>query len=839
MSPPTIRGLEKEVEELSFRGFRKELWFRGGGGGGGSFVLVCSCEWRCLPDASICYRCLDVQRISRELPPKTPAKNSHHELPPRTPAKNSRQILFFTIKADVILTNTKISHTLLPSQPQTDHTITMKMVPYEAFACRYEARDVVLRESYKPKTRCKLYYACPLSKLLYENLGPSRNAECSNCKHLLGKITVLEATVELYMHPKEHTLNSAALLHEVYNDIRKLGLEYFVIWNIMKPTCGICSSQVFFSVAALTGCISVIFNMTLTDLLWNPSSRLRDQRRKGRGIPTIKSKLIKRKRRSGLCRAFGVLGLTTERRDGLKEKETKIAVAREGKEASPRTTQRKGLRCPVLNNTNYTLWALRIKKILVANGVWDLVEGTSTSKEIDVKKDSSASAYLFQGLPEDLQMQVAGCETAKEIWDSLKSRFIGTEDVQQAHSQQLKSEFERLVMKEDESIDSFAGKLMSIITKAATCGLTFDEQTKVRKVLNAVPDKFLPVVATIEMIVDFKTVKLEEIIGKLKTYEERIKFRKASQEDNSEKLLLTRQRNNRNYKHNYGNGRRGGGNQTRGRWKDRDEGHTSDESEGTDNKPRRNGDKSQIDCYKCGKLGHYAYECANKKKEEVAALLVETDDEPALLIWCQLLENLPLPNIKWICPTSPTQPFTLFGGLSTTTWFDVNDMSEDASQDVEGLDASAIHVLSFLSNEPPNIKLGVGGFSMGAATAIYSAHCYARGKFGNGTGFSAHLDAVVGLSGWLPCARELNNEVEGYGIDGRAASLPILLCHGRSDDVVHFRHGVKSAEKLTSAGFENLTFKSFPSLGHNVIPEEMDAVSSWLTSKLELDGGFR
>ncbi|GJS43492.1 putative zinc finger, CCHC-type containing protein [Tanacetum coccineum] len=294
--------------------------------------------------------------------------------------------------------------------------------------------------------------------------------------------------------------------------------------------------------------------------------------------------------------------------------------------------------CPVLNNTNYTLWALRIKKILVANGVWDLVEGTSTSKEIDVKKDSSASAYLFQGLPEDLQMQVAGCETAKEIWDSLKSRFIGTEDVQQAHSQQLKSEFERLVMKEDESIDSFAGKLMSIITKAATCGLTFDEQTKVRKVLNAVPDKFLPVVATIEMIVDFKTVKLEEIIGKLKTYEERIKFRKASQEDNSEKLLLTRQRNNRNYKHNYGNGRRGGGNQTRGRWKDRDEGHTSDESEGTDNKPRRNGDKSQIDCYKCGKLGHYAYECANKKKEEVAALLVETDDEPALLM-CLIDEN--------------------------------------------------------------------------------------------------------------------------------------------------------------------------------------------------------
>ncbi|GJW69576.1 hypothetical protein Tco_0126493 [Tanacetum coccineum] len=117
------------------------------------------------------------------------------------------------------------------------------MVPYEAFACPCGAGDVVLRESYKPKTRGKLYYACPRSKprqnifrcefFLWKkercpstgSSSTSRNAECSNCKHLLGKITVHEATVEMYMHPKQHTLNSAALLHEVYNDMGKLGLE--------------------------------------------------------------------------------------------------------------------------------------------------------------------------------------------------------------------------------------------------------------------------------------------------------------------------------------------------------------------------------------------------------------------------------------------------------------------------------------------------------------------------------------------------------------------------------------------------------------------------------------
>nr|GEV39612.1 hypothetical protein [Tanacetum cinerariifolium] len=57
------------------------------------------------------------------------------------------------------------------------------------------------------------------------SMGTSRNAECSNCKHLLDKITVLEATVDMYMHPKQHTVNSAALFHEVYSNMRKLDLE--------------------------------------------------------------------------------------------------------------------------------------------------------------------------------------------------------------------------------------------------------------------------------------------------------------------------------------------------------------------------------------------------------------------------------------------------------------------------------------------------------------------------------------------------------------------------------------------------------------------------------------
>ncbi|GJW09245.1 hypothetical protein Tco_1575072 [Tanacetum coccineum] len=107
----------------------------------------------------------------------------------------------------------------------------MKMVPFEAFVCCSGAGDVVLRESYQTKTReervrllisslgasstlsysprpstTPIYSPGPSTPQSYSSgpstppnysSGSSRNAECSNCKHLLGNITVLKATVEM------------------------------------------------------------------------------------------------------------------------------------------------------------------------------------------------------------------------------------------------------------------------------------------------------------------------------------------------------------------------------------------------------------------------------------------------------------------------------------------------------------------------------------------------------------------------------------------------------------------------------------------------------------------
>ncbi|GJS89197.1 receptor-like protein kinase [Tanacetum coccineum] len=82
--------------------------------------------------------------------------------------------------------------------------------------------------SYSPGTSTRPSFS-PGSSRSAQNLG---KAECSNCKFLAEKIKTLEARIrilegqlEMERHPENHTLESAAILHEIYNGMGNLNME--------------------------------------------------------------------------------------------------------------------------------------------------------------------------------------------------------------------------------------------------------------------------------------------------------------------------------------------------------------------------------------------------------------------------------------------------------------------------------------------------------------------------------------------------------------------------------------------------------------------------------------
>nr|GFA51716.1 zinc finger, CCHC-type [Tanacetum cinerariifolium] len=121
------------------------------------------------------------------------------------------------------------------------------------------------------------------------------------------------------------------------------------------------------------------------------------------------------------------------------------------------------------------------------------------------------------------------------------------ERVQQARLQTLKSDFEMLHMKEDETIDTLTTKLTTLVNKAASLGYTMKDEELIRKLLNAVPDRYLQIVASIEQYSDLDEMTL--------TYEEKIKYKKGKQVDNQEKWIFTRHENKERYSRRRGRGR--------------------------------------------------------------------------------------------------------------------------------------------------------------------------------------------------------------------------------------------------------------------------------------------
>nr|GEW26264.1 zinc finger, CCHC-type [Tanacetum cinerariifolium] len=277
--------------------------------------------------------------------------------------------------------------------------------------------------------------------------------------------------------------------------------------------------------------------------------------------------------------------------------------------------------------------------ILEANGLWEMIEPNKKT-QADNKKDKTAIAFLYQALPEEQLLQITKHKTAKAIWDALKTRHIGEERVQQEKLQTHKSDFEMLHMKEDKTIDTFTTKPTTLVNKAASLGHTMKDETLVRKLLNVVPDRYLQIVASIEQYSDLSEMTLEEAIGRLKTYEERIKYKKGKQVDNQEKLMFTRHENKEKYFRGRGRGKHKFSQERNhaNPMEERKDGETSHKNYNRNNSKKSNYDTSKLQCYKCKKIGHIAPKCPQRTKPNEQSNLVKEDLEPTLLM--EILEDI-------------------------------------------------------------------------------------------------------------------------------------------------------------------------------------------------------
>ncbi|KAJ4812770.1 polyprotein [Rhynchospora pubera] len=308
-----------------------------------------------------------------------------------------------------------------------------------------------------------------------------------------------------------------------------------------------------------------------------------------------------------------------------------------------------------------------MKAIIGAHGLWDIVEKgiEEPENELDLtvadlnalrKKrngDQSALSIIHHGLDADMFEKIANETRAKDAWEVLKNSMIGVDKAKKVRLQTLRAEFESIVMKESESIGDYFARVLAVVNQMKRLGEKMQDERVVEKILRSLNAKFNYVVVAIEESKDTETMTIDELNGSLLAHEERMKRRQQEPVEQALQAKLSfnpkgNDKGERGQGHGRGRvcgrGRGRGQGRGEGRGQGRGEQNSAQQYENRSfqrgrgrgrNNYGRKFDKSQVECYACGKYGHYSWECQTKNVNEETNLTEHKEVEAETLLLSQ------------------------------------------------------------------------------------------------------------------------------------------------------------------------------------------------------------
>ncbi|XP_020266930.1 uncharacterized protein LOC109842467 [Asparagus officinalis] len=201
---------------------------------------------------------------------------------------------------------------------------------------------------------------------------------------------------------------------------------------------------------------------------------------------------------------------------------------------------------PMFDKENYQAWAVKMQAYMEGCDYWEAVEDDyevaalpdnltlnqiKNHKEMKTRK-AKAKAYLYAAVPPAIFSRIMVCESTKTIWDFLKAEYQGDEMIKSMKVLNLVREFERLQMKESETIKEYSTKLIVIANKERMLGTDLSDNRLVQKILVSLPERYEATIASLENTRDLSQIKLAELVRALQAPEQRRSRRlKGSVED--------------------------------------------------------------------------------------------------------------------------------------------------------------------------------------------------------------------------------------------------------------------------------------------------------------------
>lgn len=271
-----------------------------------------------------------------------------------------------------------------------------------------------------------------------------------------------------------------------------------------------------------------------------------------------------------------------------------------------------------------------------------------------VSLDIKARSLIAQALPNDVFHSVINCTTAKDMWKTLCIQYEGTDEIKELKKATLNRKYELFFSIKGEKLTETFNRFNCLLNDLKVVGIEKENIAQVNKFMDSLPDSWENIITCIKTSMNLKKLKLTTLYGTLLNHEQSKAQKKiamkeyqassstafvsnhiesacdSESESDAERNVYSGPEESSEddvadmksvmddvalmaSKFKRMNFRKPASSSASSVRSSRS--HTSRFTHKRDSDKKKPMDKSEADCYNCGKKGHFAAECRSKKVE--------------------------------------------------------------------------------------------------------------------------------------------------------------------------------------------------------------------------------